>query len=256
MWNRSERYCTACALVVLAAFVALALYVDPSFAAVSGCKAAPSAADRYACQLANYTEWLVIATGALVVATVILGAIGIFQWRALHRSADISERALTGLETPAIYVNVMESGITPTDSTEQPPRPSTLRYCFVNHGRSPAHIIDYAEEVRSVPIGGGWPPPIDVAAALHRQHGWGNVVPPNGGESAKVSVNLLTMLMTPQREMFYSDDNAIFLTVVARYHDMFRNRYLTGFCFQFDRLTSAFVLTGTGANLNFLRRET
>jgi hypothetical protein len=46
-----------------------------------------------------------------------------------------------------------------------------------------------------------------------------------------VTINLLALIMTDRGEMFYETKRVIFLTVVARYEDIFRHRYVTGFAF-------------------------
>jgi hypothetical protein len=148
VWTSQQRYCTACAIIVLLGFVALALYFDPTLRSrlnIFGteCEGASQSADLYACRLAAYTHQLAIFTAVLAVATIVLIAIGIRQASALNRAAAAAERALTDVERPWLFLEwagVRWRGADPPPKGQPNDWFITLR--FRNIGRMPALVDD------------------------------------------------------------------------------------------------------------------
>jgi hypothetical protein len=96
-----------------------------------------SEGDYYACRLAAYTNKLAWFTAALVVATIALFGIGIYQGIQLGRHAAIAEQALFNLERPWLFPERVE-----IKSRSQPPYVNDwyITFIFRNVGRMPAII--------------------------------------------------------------------------------------------------------------------
>jgi hypothetical protein len=119
VWTRQQQYCTACAAIVLLGVLAACLYLDPRVETglnpfgedecaryeqqnrqqdhgnpERAILVQPSGqTDYYACRLAAYTRRLAVFTGLLVIATITLGGIGIWQGRILGKNVSVADRA-------------------------------------------------------------------------------------------------------------------------------------------------------------------
>jgi hypothetical protein len=96
-----------------------------------------SEGDYYACRLAVYTNRLAWFTAALVLATIFLFVIGIYQGIQLGRHAAIAEQALFNLERPWLFLEKVE-----IKARSQPPYVNDwyIIFTFNNVGRMPAII--------------------------------------------------------------------------------------------------------------------
>ena len=94
--------------------------------------------------MAAYTRQLAIFTMLLVGATVVLGAVGIWQGRHIKRSVTIAERTLTELERPYVFWKEMKTDLPAYMSPKLSWNPRTTGPQFIlsiiNHGRTPANI--------------------------------------------------------------------------------------------------------------------
>jgi hypothetical protein len=163
-----------------------------------------------------------------------------------QRAAEISERALTELEAPFVFVEIIEKGLKPSmyfpggkldvSAAKECLSASEIKYRFVNYGRTPARIVAVADNFAPMEKGSGAPPPIDVATQLTTEMPWGVVIPPNRGFSDIFTVKTLPQTLEDKQDLFYNPDRAaMFFLVVIRYADIFENRFLVGNCFLFDK---------------------
>jgi hypothetical protein len=97
--------------------------------------------------LARYTKWLFYSTALLTGVTAGLVIVGFFQVRdakatieAAKKSADVAERALTGLERPWLFIEKVR-----IERRDPPPVPNSWFISFVwkNVGRAPAIVEDF-----------------------------------------------------------------------------------------------------------------
>src|SRR5260221_13593755 len=106
--------------------------------------------------LANYTKLLFVATAALFIATSGLVFLGFYQSRDTRRSiraaedsARIAERALTELERPFVGIEIIDSGFKAELVAEDDyyvTLEENLTFRYVNHGRSPATVIETSDK--------------------------------------------------------------------------------------------------------------
>jgi hypothetical protein len=94
--------------------------------------------------------------------TFILGAATIGLLRATNRSAQIAERALTGLERPVAYVDFPEPGLAILLSMMLGPS-GQLHLRITNYGRFPADILNIRPFIKIFDRGGFPEPVIPVA---------------------------------------------------------------------------------------------
>jgi hypothetical protein len=212
-------------------------------------------------RLADYTEALFYATLLLGLATLGLAFVAYRQMReartaieAAVRSADTAEKALTDLEAPQVFIKFIKSGVFITGANPPGYGLDQLKYSFVNHGRTPAIILNYGEEISPLKHGAGFPRARDPAHHFTEQIGWGLVVPP-GGESDEIELNLLPILMTPASIMYNDTTNRIFMRAAVRYADVFGGVYASGFLFMYDNRVSRWVLTNADQEYNYRRKE-
>jgi hypothetical protein len=168
--------------------------------------------------------------------------------RAAQESAEIARRALTELERPFAFVEVTQSGIGPGPlcrftislTGEQ------FRFRVVNHGRTPAFLID---RLTFWPIEAGMtarPYPIDPKTQP------GNTFPSgctSSGDSPYEEIVHLFKVCDAQRLLEEADwyKNRMFFIGYIRYSDIFCNRCISGFCFVYDTLGECFVRFGGDA---------
>jgi hypothetical protein len=179
---------------------------------------------------------------------------------AAKKSADTAERSLTELEAPILFVKVVQTGIV-VDLIEADLgqknvlKGGRLKYRLVNCGRTPALLLNAADEISVLRKGAGFPPPIDPESRREYM-GRGYYVPP-GSESDDFDINLFGRWFAEPIENSDAILNEVFLNVFIRYVDIFSNSnvYVAGFLFMLDKAFDKFVLTSAGDAFNYRRKE-
>jgi hypothetical protein len=141
--------------------------------------------------LANYTMFLFFATAALFLAIIGLVVVGFRQVRDARRSINaaedstrIAERALTELERPFVGIEIIDSGFKSELVAEEEyyvTLEENLTFRYVNHGRSPATIIETSDKF-DICTANELPDPIDPNAPGN-QVPFGVIVGASGGSS-------------------------------------------------------------------------
>jgi hypothetical protein len=208
--------------------------------------------------LAHYTQLLFWATGLLALVTGGLLYFGFRQVRdnrrsikAAEDSTRIAERALTELEAPFVFVKINSPGLHVEGARINF---GNLQWCVVNHGRTPAPILEIFVDVIPVPFGED-PEPINPAERHGDQLPYGVIAPPNGGQShdfPAVPFNAAFQQSGPPGKPF-STHSPFFLGFV-KYCDIFENRFILGFCFLFNASSNTWVRI-LGDEYNYRRKE-
>jgi hypothetical protein len=184
--------------------------------------------------------------------TIVLSVSTILLWLVTRKLAVNSERALTELERPQVFVEIVESGIKADSSgLMSTATGKQFEYRFVNYGRTAAQLIELRTAF-----------PIEASPAMAYP-----VDPSQGGR--KVPVGAVSGPDKPYRETenlmavcdvsrliapdAWQKDRLYFIGWV-RYSDIFHNIYITGFCSVFDPLGNRFVLIGD-ERYNYTRNE-
>ncbi len=205
------------------------------------------------------------ATGLIAYFTLTLKRSTDNLWDVTRRSADIAERALTELERPFITVEVLQSGLTFTASGTVTSPISDFKYQFVNHGRTPAQLIELVESwpvvdrirhpTNSNKFQSVQPPPIDPKTQRGRQLPFGVVVSQNKPfELSANAVAVIDIQHVNVRPFFHSLGSDLYFCGYVRYQDIFDKRYIFGFCAVYDFIGRRFVLMGD-SRYNYTRRE-
>ena len=222
---------------------------------------------EYTRQLAVYTKELSKYTGDvssftlwLVIATVVLGAIGAGQGYLAWRSVKVAESALTDLERPYVFIDVKDAGfhegaVHMTSGRISLNRSQTkypIAYRFINHGKTAGVLIALLHRFYVTDLD-GMPDPIDRLAESAKKLPEGIAV---GGEShAEFILDLLPFL--PDDEALsdvLQKKRALFLIGFVRYKDVFKRSHLTGFCARFERDANRFFLKGD-ERYNYTKEE-
>jgi hypothetical protein len=202
--------------------------------------------------LANYTMFLFFATAALFLATIGLVVVGFRQVRDAKRSINaaedstrIAERALTELERPFVAIEIIDSGFKSESVSEEEyyvTLEENLTFKYVNHGRSPATIIETSDKF-DICTPHNLPDPIDPNA-LGNQVPFGVIVGANGGASP-LSTREQSRGIDKQEFMRVTsgDDNLVFIGYV-RFRDIFNRTHVTGFCLRLSRSDARFYFAG------------
>jgi hypothetical protein len=194
-----------------------------------------------------------IATAFIAWFTLTLWQSSEKMWLVTNRSAELAERTLTELESPSVFVKVIETGLKVTNQQAYFER-GRLKYHFVNYGRSPAFITAYGQQIRVMKPRTGSPRALNVADDL-RTVPWGFVVPPEGGESELVTMNCISEIPLPDHALLECNRNIPFLLVAFKYRDTLDNSFTAAFCFMLDTIHDRYVLTSNGYPHNFLQKE-
>jgi hypothetical protein len=161
-------------------------------------------------------------------------------WVVANRSADISERALTDLEAPFIYVKIKSEGLLHQSGRLG----GKIRFLFGNYGRTPAHIIEFIDQHEVVGIGQGQPKVIDPVKQRGTVMPYGVVAGPDG--VSQDFEHLFAELLSREKVLFFFG--------YVRYADIFQRTYTLGFCYQFDPKGFRWVLSG-GEGYNYCRQD-
>jgi hypothetical protein len=207
------------------------------------------------------TDWLLVTFNCLlVVSTVML-------WGANNRSARIAERALTELERPFLGVEVLQSGLSFTETGTVTSPISDFKYQFVNYGRTPARLTELVEtwpvikRINEKEDGSRYsytsvlPDPIDPTRQSGRKLPFGVVV--SSGKPYPLTANAFTVIdiqnLTVQ-PWYHGTGSDLYFCGYVRYTDIFNKRYILGFCAIFDYTSRHFVLMGDD-RYNYNREE-
>jgi hypothetical protein len=180
-------------------------------------------------------------------------AVAWFTWT-LRQSTDklwrISERALTELEAPVISIKIVNTGFS-LDLLKTSFTGGTLKYAFVNYGRTAATLFEIVDDIRIIKTGEGYPPHIKSERGPPLPYGV--FIPPNG-ETEPFNFNAWATMLG-----LASEPNALraavpFFLGTARYGDIFGNIYTMGFCFMFDDVGNRFIEAG-GPDHRYCHKE-
>lgn len=240
---------------VIAALLCLILWIGwqeyTSFRTPPPSRNSQQAADNSSPKVtANYvpekiSDWFLVALNFFLVCSTLL------LWKANNRSAKIAERALTDLEAPFVSIKINNTGLTITGNNVSF---GMLRWCAVNHGRSPATIVEIFDAVRTVEIGRGYPPIIDLAEAKGDRMPYGVLAPPNKESEEFPFLAVASLIDEANRNGLPFSQIIPFFVGYVRYKDILQNRYIVGFCFMFDRNGNRWILSGD-EKYNYCRKE-
>lgn len=188
-----------------------------------------------------------------VVATAIAAVAAVIAGRAAQVSASVAERALVDLERPHVFGDVETPGLRYNPHTNALDLHGEFRYRFLNHGRTPAQLLDIVLQYPQLdhPF---MPPAITDDIPPDRIFPVGVVTSPDAPYSE--TENLLSgaaygfdrLADDPRTTMF-------FFMGRVRYEDIFRqSTYVTAFCFVFDIFGQRFVRRG-GHDHNYTKKE-
>lgn len=169
--------------------------------------------------------------------------------RPRENRTQIAERALTELEAPFVFVKINSPGL---EIKGRSVSFGLLKWCVVNHGRTPATILEIFEEVLSVELGKGYPTAKNFSKAHGDKMPYGVIAPP-GGQSEDFPYLAIANLVSEGEETPFSQTLPFFRGFV-RYADILKNHFILGFCFMFDREGNRWILSG-GDDYNYCRKE-
>jgi hypothetical protein len=203
----------------------------------------------------NWNNWtrdpVAVFTGVLTGFNGLLFFSTLGLWLVNRQSAKIAERALVDLEAPFINVKITKPGL---EIQGNGVTFGTLRWCVTNYGRTPATIIEIFDDIRAVPIGTGWPPAIDLATAHTNPMPYGVIAPPNGQTEDFPYLAIADLIGEVHKSEMPLSKLMPFFIGYVRYADIFKNRYILGFCYLFDRNGNRWILAG-GDEYNYCRKE-
>jgi hypothetical protein len=209
-----------------------------------------TAAEKHSSENLEWTNWthdpIAVFTAVLTGFNGLLFLSTTALWLATRKSAKISERALTELEAPFVSVKINRPGL---EIEGHSVKFGILRWCVVNYGRTPATILEIWDQTKSTSA--GLPAKIDPHSTVGAPMPYGIVAPPNG-ECEEFPFVAISELVTEGSEPF--SQKLIFFMGFVRYSDIFKNRFVLGFCFMFDRVGNRWILAG-GDGYNYCRKE-
>lgn len=206
----------------------------------------------YTGQLSAFTEKLSDYTRWLVVATVILGVIGIGQGYLTWRSVRVAESALTDLERPYIFVDVSGAGFHEGVSRVMSGRLTLnitqttypIEYRFVNHGRTTALLTAIRQRLHFGVA--AIPQPIDPLTDPGEPLPQGTAIQGNGDMKYPIDARAAMPDDDSIIKNVLSGRGGVFLYLIGfvRYRDIFGKGHITGFCAKFDQPRNCFILEG------------
>lgn len=215
---------------------------------------AAEAQARYAYDQVQYAWYGSILLFLTLIATAGATIAAAISAKAASRSAKASERALTGLERPHVFVEIVSAGL-----QIEPWRGSyslaggRFEYQCVNLGRSIAALTEYLPKVL-VLKDGEFPSPVDPHKEVGRFLPVGCVAaqgtPYVEGDTAMKTYDWKVL-----------DDGSlhkykIFFVGYVRYSDMVEGtKHIHGFCYVYDAIGAQFVRRGNNVQYNYTRVE-
>jgi hypothetical protein len=202
--------------------------------------------------LAGYTRLLLVATVGLFLAGIGMIVVGFRQARGARQSIDaaedkrrFAERALTELERPLVGIEIIDSGFKSELIAEEDyyvTHAENLTFRYVNHGRSPATIIETSDRFE-ICKATRLPDPVDPNAPGN-QVPFGVIVGANGGTSPTGTREPPSGIDKQEfMRVTSGDDNLVFIGHV-RFRDIFNRTYVTGFCLRLSRSDARFHFAG------------
>lgn len=195
---------------------------------------------------AYYAFWAFLA----LLGTLVLSYGGT---RAATRAAKAAEGALTDLERPHVFVEVVKAGLRTESDGSYSLAGARFEHKCVNYGRTPAALTEYHFEILA-PKAGTFPVPIDPTLVRGRELPNGCVASERKPyvEGDRASLTYPVKLLDAGASETYS----IFFLGYIRYRDMiFGARYISGFCFVYDWGGGKFVRRGDNERYNYNRIE-
>lgn len=180
--------------------------------------------------------------------------------RGAERAAIAAEEALTDLERPHVYMTVAEASFTKqTDGNGQPifrpERESRFVYAFINLGRTPAQLTDIILKYPIVRKADKTPPPLAHDTKPDRHFPIGTVSAPDHPHEEGVQLShawgndIFAEASAPANKILFFQGR-------ISYTDIFQEKYVSGFCFQFDPLGQQFVRWGdTAYNYTYKKEQ-
>jgi len=210
-----------------------------------------------------------IATAFLAIFTYRLWVSTDHMWEATKRSANFAEKSLFQLEAPYVYVEIINTGVNVIQrqltrengaviNLDPEIEYGNIKFCFANHGRTPAEIASYFDAVVIAEGADGIPDPIDPKATADHPLPPGIFAPKEGRtreyeiQGSEVLATIMNVVSRGRDTNFVLD--RLFLIGFVRYADIFNNRYVTGFCYKFIRGENVFRLARRNG-YNYRRRE-
>jgi hypothetical protein len=203
----------------------------------------------YTCQLAVYTANLAAFTKWLVIATIGIGIVGVWQGTNIQRSvnaavraADVAEESLIELERPIVFIHptsaIFDKAMVPLP---------IIRMYFRNYGRVPARIVEirskllFEREFPDIPDYGG-----SAAQAV--------MITLGPGDRVDWPFTMATHLTDEEWQEYLSDAKGFALFGYFKYRGVLDIEYTRGFTITHDRDTNNFRLFG-GDAYNYETKE-
>ena len=262
---RTKMLCKwAVVVAFLGALVWLSFVLPPSIspfepqAETSGGRSATneSIQDIAAEAVAQYTKMVAWFTFVLAISTMGL-------WWATWKSARTAERALTELEQPVIVPEIKTPGLKIEDTAQLRYTFGVLQYVFANYGRTPAFLLELAENLHVPPEKGNLPKPLNPNDNSGQKMPWG-IVAPAGSASMEFGRNILGLTLGESatanglQELIAGGEKArelgVFWHGYVRYGDIFGREYVRGFCFLYHRTWDRWIPAG-GDAFNYLKMD-
>jgi len=190
-----------------------------------------------------FLEPIVLFTLVLMLATVML-------WLSTRRLWRISERALTELERPFVFVRFDQAGLQGRGQGQLGWNGNFVA-SFVNHGRTPAMLTELLDQYPAT-LGTDMPAPIDPTTQRGRDLPVGALSAPE--VPFTIETNPIAEFPGAVLNANFWNTQRLYCIVYIRFRDIFGKRYITGFCGLFDPLQNRFILWG-GDGYNYTRRE-
>jgi hypothetical protein len=177
--------------------------------------------------------------GITAVLTLVLAVSTVLLWMSTRDLARGAERALTELERPFVYVEVLTPGL--VISGVNAGFAGSLQAICANYGRTPADLWELEDQIVFLPKG-GFPEPMVPKANPPRQMPPGAISAP--AKPYPFDINLRGWLNMDQLAELGQGRGSVFLIGYVRYLDIFNRRHITGFCAYFDPVSQRFVARG------------
>lgn len=168
--------------------------------------------------------------------------------KAAQRSAIIAERALTEMERPYVVLDSRNMEGVSLGDENQLLFASSLKFSFINHGRSPAILTAICfEPAESWQVGGELPSVLKVDASKASPLPSGVAIAAGGSLSWKAPFNSMDFAIRP------TDGKGphLYHRGFLLYSDLLGAKFVTGFCVLWHR--GEFVLAGDEAH-NYVRK--
>ena len=181
-------------------------------------------------------------------------------WKATRDSAQIAKRALIELERAYVFAEIPNPGISTKGVAINQPYAEfgTLTIRFFNVGRVPAFLTNLAWDTVAVTVTNPQKPMVDLPIPLDPTTQTGREIPVGvvvqDSRSHDETLNLFAHFPMDTRSAVPFGRQAIWCHGFVRYRDALGMRYITGFCFIYDRHGGCFTQWGD-EKYNYSYRE-